>query len=159
MAWAERWRGLACSAGEAADHRMGCKQIVAEFESGDVRFRTQSDEDIHTAVERRLAELIGPLAGKLHTGRSRNDQVATDFRLWLLEALPGLDAALQELQTALVAAGRDAIWTCCCRATPISSRRSPSCSATGGCRTSGALQRDRERLQMPSARAAVLPLG
>ena len=41
------------------------------------------DEDIHTANERRLTELIGPVAGKLHTGRSRNDQVATDVRLWL----------------------------------------------------------------------------
>ncbi len=41
---------------------------------------------MHTAVERRLTELIGPVGGKLHTGRSRNDQVATDFRLWLLEA-------------------------------------------------------------------------
>ena len=61
-----------------------------------------SDEDIHTAVERRLTELIGDAAGKLHTGRSRNDQVATDFRLWMLQAIPALDAALQDLQSALV---------------------------------------------------------
>ncbi len=49
------------------------------------------DEDIHTAVERRLGELIGPVAGKLHTGRSRNDQVATDFRLWVLQTIPGIE--------------------------------------------------------------------
>ena len=54
-----------------------------------------SDEDIHTAVERRLMELIGAAAGKLHTGRSRNDQVATDFRLWMLDPFPRLDAALE----------------------------------------------------------------
>ena len=46
-----------------------------------------ADEDIHTAVERRLIELVGPLGGKLHTGRSRNDQIATDFRLWVMERL------------------------------------------------------------------------
>lgn len=69
----------------------GLEAVEAEFESGSFAF-AESDEDIHTAVERRLGELIGPLAGKLHTGRSRNDQVATDFRLWLLEALPKLDA-------------------------------------------------------------------
>lgn len=50
----------------------------------------ESDEDIHTANERRLSELIGPVAGKLHTGRSRNDQVATDMRLWLLEQVQNL---------------------------------------------------------------------
>lgn len=63
----------------------GLKTILQEFESG--QFATaDSDEDIHTAVERRLTELIGPGAGKLHTGRSRNDQVATDFRMWVMRA-------------------------------------------------------------------------
>ena len=65
----------------------GLEQIRNEFEGQGFVFQ-ESDEDIHTAVERRLGELIGPAAGKLHTGRSRNDQVATDFRLWLLEAIP-----------------------------------------------------------------------
>jgi argininosuccinate lyase len=60
------------------------------------------DEDIHTAVERRLGEIIGSLAGKLHTGRSRNDQVATDFRLWLLDHIPILKTATAELQAALI---------------------------------------------------------
>lgn len=55
------------------------------------------DEDIHTANERRLSELIGPLGGKLHTGRSRNDQVATDMRLWLLDEVKDVQAALTEL--------------------------------------------------------------
>ena len=53
-------------------------------------------------MERRLGELIGPAAGKLHTGRSRNDQVSTDLRLWVLDHLPGLDAAIAGLQLALL---------------------------------------------------------
>jgi argininosuccinate lyase len=61
-----------------------------------------TDEDIHTAVERRLGELIGEAAGKLHTGRSRNDQVATDFRLWLMEADDRLHHAIRRLQETLV---------------------------------------------------------
>ena len=55
------------------------------------------DEDIHTANERRLSELIGPLGGKLHTGRSRNDQVATDMRLWLLDEAKKIEGSLKAL--------------------------------------------------------------
>jgi argininosuccinate lyase len=55
----------------------------------------EDDEDIHTANERRLSELIGPLGGKLHTGRSRNDQVATDMRLWLLHEVQDIETALK----------------------------------------------------------------
>jgi argininosuccinate lyase len=61
-----------------------------------------SDEDIHSAVERRLTKLIGPVAGKLHTGRSRNDQVATDFRLWIMRACSLLSGEVIALQQALV---------------------------------------------------------
>jgi len=63
----------------------GLERVRAEFAQGTFA-AAPGDEDIHTAVERRLAELIGPVAGKLHTGRSRNDQVATDLLLWLLSA-------------------------------------------------------------------------
>ncbi len=80
----------------------GLQTILAEFQTGAFTVKP-GDEDIHTAVERRLGEIIGPLAGKLHTGRSRNDQVATDFRLWLLDHIPQLDNALADLQSALVA--------------------------------------------------------
>ncbi len=86
------------------DHEQITRGLVAvrgEFSSGQFSF-IPSDEDIHTAVERRLGELIGAPAGKLHTGRSRNDQVATDFRLWMLQAIPELDAALKDLQSVLV---------------------------------------------------------
>ncbi len=59
-------------------------------------------EDIHMATETRLAELIGPVAGRLHTARSRNDQVATDFRLWVRDAIDSVDVGLQSLQVSLV---------------------------------------------------------
>jgi len=60
-------------------------------------------EDIHMTVESRLAELIGPVAGRLHTARSRNDQVATDFRLWVRDSIDHLDVGLEALQLALLA--------------------------------------------------------
>jgi argininosuccinate lyase len=86
---------------EHAQIALGLATVKGEFSSGQFSF-VPSDEDIHTAVERRLTQLIGATAGKLHTGRSRNDQVATDFRLWMLGAIPILDAALKDLQSALV---------------------------------------------------------
>ena len=67
----------------------GLKRVHGEWESGTFELRP-GDENIHTANERRLTELIGPLGGKLHTSRSRNDQVATDTRLWLVEAERGI---------------------------------------------------------------------
>ena len=73
---------------ELATFRQGLKAIQSEAESGSFDFHDR-DEDVHSAVERRLGELIGDLAGKLHTGRSRNDQIALDFRLYLVEAVAG----------------------------------------------------------------------
>ena len=78
----------------------GLDTIASEIESGSFTF-SRALEDIHMNVESRLAELIGAAAGRLHTGRSRNDQVATDFRLYVRDALDRLDAALSELQRAL----------------------------------------------------------
>lgn len=62
----------------------------------------EDDEDIHTANERRLSEIIGPLGGKLHTGRSRNDQVATDVRLWLLDEAKNVEEGLKALILVIV---------------------------------------------------------
>jgi len=102
LAWAQAL-GQACvlTLAESEQISLGLQTILIEFQGERFEFQ-ESDEDIHTAVERRLGELIGPVAGKLHTGRSRNDQVATDLRLWLLEHLPILDAALADLQAALI---------------------------------------------------------
>jgi argininosuccinate lyase len=71
--------------GETTSISDGLTAIALEAESGSFEF-LDTDEDVHSAVERRLGELIGDLAGKLHTGRSRNDQVALDFRLYLVES-------------------------------------------------------------------------
>jgi argininosuccinate lyase len=79
----------------------GLEAVRAEFDAGTFE-AAPGDEDIHTAVERRLGELVGEVAGKLHTGRSRNDQVATDLRLYLLEEMAQLDDGLVALQTAIV---------------------------------------------------------
>ena len=86
---------------DAAAIRQGLDTILQEIESGNFAFRTAL-EDIHMNVESRLAELIGPPAGRLHTARSRNDQVATDLRLWVRDAIDGLDADLKALQSALI---------------------------------------------------------
>ena len=69
----------------------GLDTILSEIEAGKFAFK-RALEDIHMNVESRLAELIGPAAGRLHTARSRNDQVATDFRLWVRDAIDGIDA-------------------------------------------------------------------
>ena len=77
------------------------EQTAIEIESGEFVF-VESDEDIHTAVERRVTELAGPAGGKLHTARSRNDQVATDLRLWCKRELLGVARGLHELQRVLL---------------------------------------------------------
>lgn len=80
--------------------RQGLAEVKGEIEAGTFTFKT-SLEDIHMNVEARLAEIVGPAAGRLHTARSRNDQVATDFRLWMRDTLDAIDAVLADLQTAL----------------------------------------------------------
>lgn len=80
----------------------GLSRVAAEYERDGVPVN-MALEDIHMVTESRLAELIGPAAGRLHTARSRNDQVATDFRLWVRDAMDEVLAGLKGLQAALVA--------------------------------------------------------
>jgi argininosuccinate lyase len=84
---------------EAEEIARGLDQVLAEIESGKFKF-SRALEDIHLNVESRLTELIGPVAGKLHTARSRNDQVATDFRLYVRDEIAALDVGLRGLQLA-----------------------------------------------------------
>ncbi len=79
----------------------GLNRIAAEYEANGVPVNLDL-EDIHMVTESRLAELIGPTAGRLHTARSRNDQVATDFRLWVRDAIDEVEAGLDALQQALL---------------------------------------------------------
>src|SRR5499425_618874 len=85
---------------DAAAINHGLDTILSEIESGAFKF-SRALEDIHMNVESRLAELIGPAAGRLHTARSRNDQVATDFRLWIRGTIDAVDEALAGYQRAL----------------------------------------------------------
>ncbi|MFG1412529.1 argininosuccinate lyase [Xanthobacter sp. VTT E-85241] len=78
----------------------GLDTILSEIEAGKFTFRRDL-EDIHMNVEQRLADMIGPSAGRLHTARSRNDQVATDFRLYVRDTVDALDAQMADLQLAL----------------------------------------------------------
>jgi argininosuccinate lyase len=88
------------TADDAAEITHGLDTILSEIEAGTFTF-SRALEDIHMNVESRLAELIGPSAGRLHTARSRNDQVATDFRLWIRTTIDALDDALAAYQRAL----------------------------------------------------------
>ncbi|MEM7331511.1 MAG: argininosuccinate lyase [Chloroflexota bacterium] len=102
IAWA---KGLAhaqiITGSEVEEIIDGLESVQKEIDEGTFVF-ADNDEDVHTAVERRLTEIIGAVGGKLHTGRSRNDQVATDFRLWVMQACDALDEMLSDLQTALI---------------------------------------------------------
>ncbi len=88
------------SAKDKADIESGLAAIAADIESGRFAFDTTL-EDIHMNIEARLTERIGDAGRRLHTGRSRNDQVATDFRLWVRDAIDGLDAQIAEVMRAL----------------------------------------------------------
>ena len=117
-----------------------------------------TDEDIHTLVERLLYEEVGDVAGKLHTGRSRNDQVVTDLRLWCLDAIDALDEQIAALGAALVGQGRSGIdlllpgYTHGQQAQPVRWAYVMAAHAWP-------LVRDRERLGELARRVAVLPLG
>jgi argininosuccinate lyase len=116
------------------------------------------DEDVHTLVERLLYKEVGVVAGKLHTGRSRNDQVATDLRLWTLEAIDQLDADLATLGRTLVARAADGVdallpgYTHAQRAQPVRWAYVLLAHAWP-------LVRDRQRLADARRRTAELPLG
>jgi argininosuccinate lyase len=135
----------------------GLEEIRAEFAQN--RFELKpGDEDIHTAVERRLGELVGEVAGKLHTGRSRNDQVATDTRLWLKRQIAPLRIHLVNLQKAIIAKAEEHFdvimpgYTHLQQAQPV--RFSHWLLSYGWM-----LQRDKERLDDLTRRVDVLPLG
>ncbi len=81
--------------------QQGLDAIAKEIEDGSFEF-SRALEDIHMNIESRLAELVGTAAGRLHTARSRNDQVATDFRLWVRDTLDSLDGRIEALQAALI---------------------------------------------------------
>lgn len=135
----------------------GLETISKELASESFVF-AESDEDIHTAVERRLTELIGAPAGKLHTGRSRNDQVVTDFRLWMLNAIQAADAGLAGVQSALLERA-EADWGVILPGYTHFQQAQPLLLSHWWMAHFWALQRDRERLADLKEETGVLPLG
>jgi len=145
------------TAEEAQQLTDGLQQVNAEFEGGSFAFQP-GDEDIHTAVERRLTEIVGEVGGKLHTGRSRNDQVATDFRLWVMDAIDATVARLRNLQHALV----EQADTHAATVMPGYTHLQPAQPITAGHWLMSffwMLERDIDRLQDAHRRTAVSPLG
>ncbi len=137
--------------------RDGLKQIQSEFQDQTFAFST-ADEDIHSAVERRLYELAGNAAGKLHTGRSRNDQVATDFRLWVMNHIPHLKQTLRNFQKSLLERAEKDIDVLMPAYTHLQ-RAQPILLSHWWMSHFWALQRDQQRLDFVKQQTAVLPLG
>jgi argininosuccinate lyase len=164
VAGSQAWASAIAAAGvishaEWLRLQAGLDRVAARLEAWtDGEWRAARDEDVHSLVERLLYEEAGDVAGKLHTGRSRNDQVATDSRLWAVGAVARLDAALRELQRALLEqaeAHRATVmpaYTHMQRAQPVS-------AAHWFLSHAWPLARDRERLGQARERVAVLPLG
>ena len=94
-------RGI-ISAADVAAIEKGMAQVAQEIESGQFQWKLEL-EDVHLNIEARLTQLVGDAGKRLHTGRSRNDQVATDIRLWLRGEIDGLSQLLVQLQQALLA--------------------------------------------------------
>ena len=135
----------------------GLQAVLDEFESGAFQFQP-GDEDIHTAVERRLIELIGDVGGKLHTGRSRNDQVATDFRLWSMRAVDDLARDLAQLQRAIVICSEAHVETLMPGYTHLQPAQ-PISAAHWLMSFFWMLDRDQDRLHSARKRMALCPLG
>jgi len=156
------WAGALARAGILTeDERQaivkGLAAVRDELASGRFPFR-QELEDIHMNIERRLTELIGPVGGKLHTGRSRNDQIALDERLYLRDAVDRVGEGLRRTQAALVAHAERTVDAPLPGYTHLQ-RAQPVVLAHHLLAYVFMLQRDRERLVQCRARADVLPLG
>lgn len=141
---------------ECTDIEHGLDAVAARLASGEAP--AASDEDVHTLIDRLLHEEIGDVASKLHTGRSRNDQVATATRLWAMEAVDRLDTATRNLQHVLVDRARE-LDTALMPSYTHMQRAMPVLAAHWLLAHFWPLERDRERLRSAKKSAAVLPLG
>jgi argininosuccinate lyase len=157
-AWARALFGAGLLTAAERDTLLGGLDAVREeIEGGRFPFR-QELEDIHTNVERRLIELVGPVGGKLHTGRSRNDQIALDERLYLRETIDHVDAGVREVQEALADRAEEHLgapmpgYTHLQRAQPVLLSHHLLAYVS-------MLERDRARFADARARANLLPLG
>ncbi len=157
QAWARALAGAqVISADEAERLVQGLRQVAGRLENGEAD--EAPDEDIHSLVERLLYEEVGEVAGKLHSGRSRNDQVATDFRLWGMEAGRGIDERIGDLAEALLSLAERSVdlimpgYTHLQQAQPIR-------AAHWALAHLWPLLRDRVRVRAAVSSASALPLG
>ncbi len=135
----------------------GLEKIRLEAKVGN--FKTSvDDEDVHFAVERRLIDLLGPIGKKLHTGRSRNDQVGTDLRLWLRKRIDEIDQQLKRFQKALLVHADNNLYTLIPGYTHLQ-RAQPLSLAHHLLAYVEMAQRDRERLKDVRKRVNISPLG
>ena len=156
-AWAHALEGAGVlTAWERDSILRGLDAVAVRLEQGAAA--AAEDEDVHSLVERLLGDVLGPLAGKLHTGRSRNDQVATDLRLWTMRALGRLDRALAGLGRALVQLAETGV-EILMPAYTHTRRAQPVRFAHWALSHAWPLARDRDRLADANRRVAVLPLG
>jgi len=156
------WARALCRAGLLTEDERrtiadGLEAVRGELESGRFVFRPEL-EDIHTNIERRLTDLCGPVGGKLHTGRSRNDQIALDERLYLRDAVARIDEGLRRTQQALVERAEQTVTAAMPGYTHLQ-RAQPVVLAHHLLAYVFMFQRDRERFAQGQARADVLPLG
>jgi argininosuccinate lyase len=145
------------SAEEAGQLEQGLQAIRAEAAAGSFRPGLEA-EDVHFAVERRLIELLGPVGKKLHTGRSRNDQVGTDTRLWLRRQIDAIDGALLRFEAALLAQAEAHADTLIPGYTHLQ-RAQPLVLAHHLLAYVEMAERDRERLADVRRRVNICPLG
>jgi len=134
----------------------GLDRVAARLSERD--HSDEGDEDIHSLVERLLHEEVGEVAGKLHTGRSRNDQVATDFRLWGMEVAVGLGVALTEVESALLEWARESVDIILPGYTHLQQGQ-PVRAAHWVLSHFWPLERDRTALRTVRDQTGVLPLG
>ncbi len=135
----------------------GLHQVKQEFDARTFEAKP-SDEDIHTAVERRLGELVGAVAGKLHTGRSRNDQVATDARLFTLDAISIIQSLISKLQKSIIEKAEAHLDVIMPGYTHVQ-RAQPILFSHWLISYFWMFQRDAERFADGAKRTAILPLG
>jgi argininosuccinate lyase len=158
QAYARALVGAGILTGDEAEQIVaGLDEVLDEFAGGTFAY-APNDEDIHTAVERRLGELIGPVAGKLHTGRSRNDQVATDTRLHLLGWIARLREMVMGMQQAIVEQAEKHLAVIMPGYTHVQPAQ-PILFSHWLMSYFWMLQRDLERLEGIEQRTSVLPLG
>lgn len=145
------------TAAEAAKIERGLRRVEREIDRGEFRFDL-ADEDIHIAIERRLIRVAGDAGRKLHTARSRNDQVALDIRLFLKDEIAGVIDLIRRLRAALIAVAREHADTVMPGYTHLQ-RAQPVSLAHHVLAYAEMLDRDRERFQQALERTDVMPLG